>query len=453
MRKASFHKLKPLKVELNTLSDDDRTLNIRNNIILSFILKALAMASGFLVIPLALNKLGASYYGIFLTIISVVSWLVTFDIGIGNGLRNKLSESLSEGNLTKSRSLISTAYFSILCLCIIISVLIIIIFPVIDWNQIFNTELISPSEFKKTMYVLSLGVTLNFFLSIINQVINAFQKPAYTNFINLFHSILFLISLLLINDSLNLLNITIYYTISLIIGSLSVTTLFFNRNRKYIPRWGNVDLNLIKDIMRLGGGFFIIQITTLLMFSITNYLIIQFLTEEDVTIYNIAYRLFSVSIIIFSTIITPYWSAFTEANNKNDFRWMKISLLKLHKRLLFITILSIIILSFRNIIIRKWIGEESLLPSTDSAILMVLYSFIINWSNIYSHFLNGIGKIKGQIIVSIVQAVLVIPVCWYLTQFQNLGLSGIIGGLIFSMIPFALYGPITTYRLFVTTNA
>lgn len=46
-------------------------------------------------VPLLINSLNQDRYGIWLTITTIVSWIAFFDIGLGNGLRNKLAESIA----------------------------------------------------------------------------------------------------------------------------------------------------------------------------------------------------------------------------------------------------------------------------------------------------------------------------------------------------------------------
>jgi len=61
-------------------------------------------------VPVAINYLGKVEYGIWLTLASILSWLINLDFGIGNGLRNKLAESLALNDLKLARIYVSTSY-------------------------------------------------------------------------------------------------------------------------------------------------------------------------------------------------------------------------------------------------------------------------------------------------------------------------------------------------------
>jgi len=423
-----------------------RTQNLNKQIILSFILKILSMALGFLVIPKTLSILGDNQYGIWLTILSVVTWLVTFDVGIGNGLRNKLTEALSVDDIITSQKLISTAYIALGCIGLFIIVLTVCIYPFLNWNVVFNTKLITNSELGLTMFVITIAIIVNFVISIINQVMNAFQLAAYTNILSVLQSFLFLSFLYILNYNHDLFTVTKVYSSCLIFSGLFVSFFFFNNKREYIPRLKFFEIKKVKEILKLGGGFFIIQIATVFMFSITSMLIIQLLKPADVTTYNVAFRLFSILTLVFSLIVTPYWSAFTEANRKGDFTWIKNAIFKLHIVLGIFILGALLLILFHQSILDLWLGKNKVVPGWSVAITMGIYAIILNWSNIYSHYLNGIGKLRLQTIIAVVQAIAIIPLCLLFTNYFSFGLFGIMLSMALCMLPFAIVGPIITYK-------
>ena len=99
-------------------------MDIRLNILIkqfssSFTFKILAMGLSYISIPLFLKYLGEKDYGIWMTIFSIVSWINTFDLGIGNGLKNKLTENYSKKNFQEMKEYIMTGYISLSFLALI----------------------------------------------------------------------------------------------------------------------------------------------------------------------------------------------------------------------------------------------------------------------------------------------------------------------------------------------
>ena len=79
-------------------------------------------------------------YGVWLTILSILNWAVNFDLGIGNGLRNRLAEAIASKNEGKVRTLISSAYILLSIVSIIVFLLISIISCFLNWNKILNVN-------------------------------------------------------------------------------------------------------------------------------------------------------------------------------------------------------------------------------------------------------------------------------------------------------------------------
>jgi len=90
-------KIKSLHV--SQLDSAKRTKVVKHHISLTFVYKALAIGLSFLLVPLTINYLDIEQYGIWMTLLSVMSWVAFFDIGLGNGLRNKLGKAIAENDL------------------------------------------------------------------------------------------------------------------------------------------------------------------------------------------------------------------------------------------------------------------------------------------------------------------------------------------------------------------
>jgi O-antigen/teichoic acid export membrane protein len=88
----------------------ERTLKIKRNIFYTFLIKGLSVLISFMLIPLTVNYLNNTQYGIYITIVSLVGWMNTFDIGLSNGLRNKLARALALNEHNDMVKDISTTY-------------------------------------------------------------------------------------------------------------------------------------------------------------------------------------------------------------------------------------------------------------------------------------------------------------------------------------------------------
>lgn len=67
------------------------------NIVAAFGIKGLGMIVNMLSMPLYIDYFGNNMIlGLWFTILTVVNWILSFDVGIGNGLRNHLTKALSK---------------------------------------------------------------------------------------------------------------------------------------------------------------------------------------------------------------------------------------------------------------------------------------------------------------------------------------------------------------------
>ena len=98
----------------------DRKKILLKNVSFGLIYKVINMGIVFTTIPLLLNYLDKELYGIWVTIFSLVNIALFIDGGIGNGLKTKLSKSLSLGNFKVSNNYIVTAYLSVSLISLII---------------------------------------------------------------------------------------------------------------------------------------------------------------------------------------------------------------------------------------------------------------------------------------------------------------------------------------------
>ena len=86
------------KVIAFILPEDTRGRKISKNVIGLGLLQGIGLLTSYLLVPLTIDYVSSSQYGIWLTISSIVSWFALLDVGLGTGLRNKLTEALANGD-------------------------------------------------------------------------------------------------------------------------------------------------------------------------------------------------------------------------------------------------------------------------------------------------------------------------------------------------------------------
>src|SRR3984957_10155942 len=161
-----------------------RTAKANKNIIYSFLIKGLSIGCQFALVPMTLHYLDKERYGIWLTMASIVGWFSFFDVGIGNGLRNKLSEAIAKGDTRLARIYVSTSYACVAAIFLSLMLLFWVVSPHLHWASILNTSPGLAGELKRMMLVVFSFFCLQFILNLIGNILFAHQEPALTNLIN-----------------------------------------------------------------------------------------------------------------------------------------------------------------------------------------------------------------------------------------------------------------------------
>ena len=405
---------------------NERNRMLRNNILFSGILKAIALLTSLIIVPITINYLDDEVYGIWLTISSMLFWINTFDIGLGNGMRNYLTKAVSTKNFEMGRVYVSTTFILLSFLALLIAFILIPVYT-LNFNSVFNTVKVNNATLRNSLMI-AVGFTLiNLITKNIGFIFVAFQKYALNDFINTLGSVLGLAIICILSFSCkgNLLYITLAFTGSQTLVYLLSMFLVFHKYPELKPGFKFFNWKIGKQVIGKGIGFFIIQITScLVIFGASNFFITQFCGPKDVTVYNIAYKYFNLLIIAYSIIISPMWNAYTDAYVKGDIKWIKTTFNKALKIWGASILFGAIMLALSNTFYNLWIGHAVIVPLSVSLCVMI-YVTLFNLNNCLTYLINGINKICIQIITSvIITAIYIITI---LILGKRLGIVGIIG--------------------------
>ncbi len=421
-----------------------RSVNAKKNIISLFIFNGFNFLFNLLIVRLTLDYLGKTEYGIWLTLSSILTWFNYLDFGLGNGLRNKLAEALAHNDLHSAKIYVSTTYAIFSSIILSVIVIFAIIYKFIDWLEIFKAPSYLENSLNTLILLSVIFFLIQFVLRLLTVIINADQKTALNGFfsfsINLLTVILIYTLLKIASPSILLLGTgsTFIPVIVFVLASF----IFFNKKYKSIsPSFKSIRFSNLKDLLGLGTQFFIIQVAGLILFATDNMIITQLFGPADVTVYNIAYKYFNYIPIVFFVILTPMWSAYTEAYVKDDIDWIKNAINKILKVWLLLSIIVIIMIFGANWIYDLWLDSKIKVPLL-LTVLMGLFAIVYNWNNVFAYFLNGVGKIRLSLYYSIFAGVLNIPLSILLAKNLNMGISGVIAATLLCLIVSSILIPI-----------
>lgn len=428
---------------------DERSVKSKLNIVSMLFIKSGSILISVLLLPLTLGYVDSETYGVWLTISSMVSWISFFDVGLGNGLKNKLAEALAHDNRDLGKKYVSTTYaLMILIFVPLMCILLLFVVPKVNWANLMNLSVSLSNELNKAIMICVIYFCTRFILSVFNIVMQAFQKPAIASFVGLLEqfSVLLMVLILIRATKGSLTNLSIALCIPPLLVLLMSNMFFFSKEYKYIaPSLKNVDFSAAPHLLRLGAQFFIIQIASIIQYQMVNFLIMRNFGPIDVTAYNASYKYFSVLNMVWSILTAPLWVAFTDALIKNDYIWIT-NVLKKYSRLLCVFILcGIIMLAFSDLVYNIWLGDKVFIAFQISLWVM-LYNIAIMISNLFVTFLNGAGKLRVQTIACCISPLVFLGVCFGMMKL-GYGIESIIVASIVCNFNGLLLAPIQTYNI------
>src|SRR5204863_247756 len=150
-----------------------RSVNIKKNLLLSFLFKGMNIVIGLALVPLTIDFVSPTQYGIWLTLSSIFTWVSFFDIGLGNGLRNKFAEALAHNKPKLARIYVSTTYAVLSVIIGAALILFLFVNPFLNWNVILNAPDSPESELSKLALVVFTFFCLHFILQLVITVATA----------------------------------------------------------------------------------------------------------------------------------------------------------------------------------------------------------------------------------------------------------------------------------------
>ena len=371
-------------------------------------------------VPIAINYVNVSQYGIWLTLSSIVVWFSFFDIGLTQGLRNKFAAAVAKGDHELARVYVSTTYAILGIICIVLWIVFLFVNQYLNWPQILN----SPVSMKPELTILALMVftyfCLQFVLNIIPTLLIANQQPALGTLLNVLGSFLALICILILVRTTegSLVKLGAVFCFSPLVV-LFIASIYFYRGdfKKYRPSFSRVKLSYAKGLFNLGLIFFVIQAAGIAQYQTANFIIAQNYTTADVTSYNIVYKYFGMLQMLFAIFLTPFWSASTEAYLKNDIAWIKKSIKKYTQLRFILIFIGAIMLIFSASIYDLWLGKGKVNISFYLSLWGLVFFISTMVADTYVSFLNGINALRIQFVACLISPLVYIGVALLLIRY------------------------------------
>ncbi len=373
------------------------------SIIVTGLTQVLGSLLGFVMVPLLMRYFSSTDYGLWVTLLSLITWISIFDFGIGYSFKNKITEFLVD----KDKNKISALFFECIQYYAIISIIMLFIFCIL----LFNVKILA--ENKTLALCIYIPAIFTFPLNISGQILQGLRLAYLSSLYNMARSLTWAIviaTLVFYGQQANLVFTAILFsTLNFCFSSY----IFYTALKKAGLNIPSVKFFFQKptfnSTIATGLQFFVLQISALLFFSMGNYYIYSNLTPNDTIQYDTINKIFMFYFAFYNTTISVYWAELVFHKTANDYQQLK----KIYQRLLLFSFLctlgAFILTAIAPAFIYYWTMQKVSITTKDCLPFAILITF---QSIAYAGavVMNAFEKVRLQIILAVVSLLFLFPV-------------------------------------------
>jgi len=405
--------------------------------------RVMAISVSVISVPLTIGYLGGERYGVWVTIVSVVTFLSITDFGLAASLTNALGKAQAEDAHALGQRLVSSALLmlSLISFAILIAGnalaprIAALLFPNLQ-SPVARAEIVPAVMIALSIFALNLP------LLVTSRVLAAYQESAVANLWNMAGSLGNLAALLGVIWFRGGLPWLVFGCFGVgLVANVACALWLFDFHKPWLrPTLSNVDPAFVRVLFADGWKFFVIGVGWMINWQTDNMVIAHFLGATHVTPYAVTFSLFAIATGLQTLAYPNLWPAYTEAYAQRDYEWIRKTLRSNFKFSFFTTTAIVGFLTiFGSEIIRLWAGVAAV-PPFPVIIWMALWRLMLSTLLVGSCLLNATGHLKGMTIYGTITAVLNLTLSILLAKLY--GITGVIAA---TVIAFAVANYLPTF--------
>jgi O-antigen/teichoic acid export membrane protein len=370
--------------------------------------------------PLLLAYLGSEKYGLWMVMVSITTMLSISDLGIANGVTNKLVEANEDSR--EAKLLVGSAYLVLFLVSVFIIITLIGIWVALPfiWPE--------GNDYGIMMIAVFLPFALNIPAGFIQRILYIDKKSVVANCLPIASSFLSIIAAYLMvrlnmNEDLVLF---VFSSCSTLVFVLATLYFFARIKPDWLPDLISYNASSIKNTIKSGRAYLLLSSLVLLANQCDYLIVSSAIGLDDVAIYSIANRVVGIATAAVGMLGIALWPIYSDALRRGDFRWVSESIIRLN---VFMTlayfILGLLLVYGYNKVTQIWLGASY--PVSSLVLIgLVGTSYAISIASPYFMVLNSRSKISPQILLYIIFSIISIPLKFYFAnRYGVLGVSTI----------------------------
>lgn len=381
-------------------------ISIKKEVLLSLLFRLGGMGIALLTTSLLIKTLGATNYGVWATLVSLLAWIQLSDFGVGYALKNRIAGKSNSKDLI---NLVSGVFQFF----VLVSIGLALVF------LIFGGHLKIVKDYPLESWVLYVATFVFFPLTIGTSVLQGLRRNSVTAVFGFAQAVFWLMSVMLLAWlAQTLIVLTWAYVVILVMLSLGQFIIAMRGLSEPNLGWVNNllqlrNLRLAFPLCVVGLRFIVLQLSSVVLFSLGTYLTYSNLSAQDAAKFDVMFKFFQVPLTIFNMIISVYWVEIAHSISLKDSK----ALMKRYQQLISLALVtSLLTIAFAVLVMPNLIdmysGRKIQCKTSDTFTFASLISIqLIAYSG--AVFLNAAEMLKGQIVLAILAASLLLPVALF----------------------------------------
>lgn len=409
------------------------------------IARVVQMGTSLVTVPFTLRYLGNERFGLWMTISSVLAMAAFADFGVGNGVLNTVAKAYGKDDVEGIRRAVSSGFAVLSSIAALLLISFFTIYRLVNWADFFRV--VSPqarSEAGPALAVFATCFALNISMDVVQRVQLGLQQGYRYGLWQLAGSMAGLVGVLggiWLRVGLPVLVVAIAGA-PIFATTLNTVHFFGFVHPDLRPQWKLVSRNVISQIAKLGGLFFVLQVVVAVSFSADNFIIARTMGAVNVPDYSVPQRMFSLISILVAMLVSPLWPAYGEAISRGDIRWVRRTLTR---SLLLVfggaCLSSSLLFLLSRRLIFWWVGPH-ITPPTFLLLGLAVWAVLDCCGNTLAMFLNGASIIQFQIVVASLFGIACVTTKVVLVRRYGIAAvpwSTLITYLLFCALPYVIY--------------
>ncbi|MEA2755929.1 MAG: hypothetical protein QOJ54_2218 [Aliidongia sp.] len=405
------------------LADRGRAQQRDRRILLSILagmpFRLLQIASGILLVPLAVRYLGAERFGLWAAITALAPIMALADLGIGNGLINTMAGTMARDDTVAARRASTSSFAAVAAMAALLLLGLAVSWRAVDWAGLFNVTGSAAAADAAPATLAYLACCLALLpLTLVSRLRAGLQESFASSGWEaggVAAALLGFVLAIYLHRGMTLLLIAIGLP-PVIAGIGNGISLLYGQPWLR-PRWRDIDFAALRPVLRLGLLYFVLMAATALANAADSIVAIRMFGPEAAGMIGISGKIFGAGQALVLAALTPLWPAFSEALARRDVAWVRRTLLlALAAGAGGGGLVAVGLAIVTNPAVHLWVGPGITVPPS-LLIANALWLTLIGTGNAFGMLLNGAGIVRLQIVAALSYSGLAFALKLYLPHY------------------------------------